>query len=134
MPLGQILTNGYFYLGCASTVLVVAQLFLIMRRAHYSNTVYWLQLYICALSVVSGAQLGQFFGHSAKVFDIAQSFFMVAIILYPICVVYFVLHFLNLKKWIESFWLPMIIMPATIIFLVLGLRTYAVYAQDPALR
>jgi len=134
MPLGQILTNGYFWLGCISTILVIVQMVLILRRAHYSATIFLLELYLGTLAIVNIAQVGQFFGRNATVFDVAQLTFAAAIIIYPVCLLYFVLHFLNRRRWIESLWLPAILLVGTFFFLVAGLGLHAVYAQDPSLR
>ncbi len=134
MELYDILTNGYFYLGCINTVIIIGLMIILWRRIHYSATVHWLQLYIGVLLLVSIGQLGQFFGKSEFIFDMAVSIGTVAVILYPICLFYFVLNFLNLRKWLEQSWISIILWAGTVTLLVVGLRTFTIYAQSPDLR
>lgn len=134
MELYDILTNAYFYLGCINTVIIIGLMIILWRRIYYSATVHWLQLYLGVSVLVSIGQLGQFFGKSEFMFDMAVSIGTVAVVLYPISLFYFILNFLNLRKWLEQSWLSIMIWAVSIAFLVIGLRTFTIYAQSPDLR
>jgi PAS domain S-box-containing protein len=134
MILSQIFTNAYFYITASSVAILVALLVIVARRAEAYSAIRWFQFYIYAILMISIAQVLQFFGQSAAIFDFAQALFTVGVVIYTLAFFYFVLSFLGKVTWLENFWLMAILVGSAVAVLIFGLRTYNLYAQDPALR
>jgi PAS domain S-box-containing protein len=104
MTLGQLLTDGYFYGMCLATLSSLVLIVLVARRARFSTTIAWFQLYMVGILLINLLTLIEFFALTPQAFTFVTSVIALAVVILFTGQLVFIMYFVGKSSWVKRWW------------------------------
>jgi PAS domain S-box-containing protein len=122
--------NGYFYAMCLSVAACTAAMALIARRARYSATIGWFQVYLAGIVAFNTLELNQFFNSTAGTHIVIISLIgLTAPVIFTSQLV-FIMHFVGKSHWMKRWWVMATLFGAGMAFLFIAWNFHGYMLSD----